>query len=118
MRIFVVLVGLLIAAAAPTAALAHAHLDHASPLAGGTVTAAPQEVALYFTEKLEPAFSGVEVTDGNGARVDSGKAQVSGSAMRIGLKPLQPGAYHVRWHVLSVDTHKSEGNFNFQVGGH
>jgi methionine-rich copper-binding protein CopC len=23
----------------------------------------------------------------------------------------------VRWHVLSVDTHKTEGSFTFQVGG-
>ena len=26
------------------------------------------------------------------------------------------GTYRVRWHVLSVDTHTTEGNFTFQVG--
>jgi len=59
----------------------------------------------------------VQVTDAKGARVDQGKAQVSGSTMRIGLKSLAPVAYRVRWQVLSVDTHKTQGSFSFQVGG-
>jgi copper resistance protein C len=99
------------------AAHAHAFLDHASPLVGGTVAAAPREVALWFTQSLEPAFSRVEVTDANGARVDQGNAQVSGSTMRVGLKPLGAGTYRVRWHVLSVDTHTTQGSFTFHVGG-
>jgi methionine-rich copper-binding protein CopC len=37
--------------------------------------------------------------------------------MRIGLKPLAPGSYRVRWHALSVDTHNTEGSFSFTVGG-
>ncbi len=73
------------------AAQAHAFLDHASPLVGGTVAAAPREVTLWFTQNLEPAFSRVEVSDASGARVDQGKAQVSGSTMRVGLKPLAAG---------------------------
>jgi methionine-rich copper-binding protein CopC len=28
---------------------------------------------------------------------------------------LPRGTYRVRWHILSVDTHMSEGNFTFQV---
>jgi methionine-rich copper-binding protein CopC len=107
---------LLVTLAAP-AAWAHAHLDHANPAADSTVTTAPQEVALWFTQNLEPAFSSVEVTDGSGARVDAGKAQISGNTMRIGLKALGPGSYRVRWHALSVDTHTTEGSFTFHVGG-
>ncbi len=37
--------------------------------------------------------------------------------MKIGIKADGPGAYHVRWHAVSVDTHKTEGNFTFTVGG-
>jgi methionine-rich copper-binding protein CopC len=29
---------------------------------------------------------------------------------------LSPGTYRVHWHVLSVDTHKTEGSFSFRVG--
>jgi copper resistance protein C len=96
---------------------AHAFLDHASPLVGGTVGSAPHEVSLTFTQSLEPAFSSAQVTDAKGARVDTGKAQVSGTTMRIGLKSIGPGTYRVRWQVLSVDTHKTQGSFSFQVGG-
>jgi copper resistance protein C len=99
-----------------SAARAHAFLDHASPLVGSTVASAPHEVVLTFTQNLEPAFSTVEVTDGNGARVDQGKASVSGNTMRIGLKAAGPGSYKVNWHALSVDTHTTQGAFTFHVG--
>jgi copper resistance protein C len=99
-----------------SAARAHAFLDHANPLVGSTVASAPHEVVLTFTQNLEPAFSTVEVTDGNGARVDQGKASVSGNTMRIGLKATGPGSYKVNWHALSVDTHTTQGAFSFRVG--
>jgi copper resistance protein C len=98
------------------AAFAHAYLDHASPLVGSAVASAPREVALTFTQNLESAFSSVQVTDANGARVDTGKPQVSGNVMRVGLKSLSQGTYRVHWRVLSVDTHTTEGNFTFRVG--
>jgi len=116
MRTIIVIVCILFVVLGNNAARAHAFLDHASPLVGSTVPTAPREVSLSFTQNLEAAFSSVEVTDGNGARVDQGKPQISGSTMRIGLKSLSPGTYHVHWHVLSVDTHKTEGSFAFHVG--
>jgi methionine-rich copper-binding protein CopC len=106
----------LLAIMSGTAAEAHAFLDHAEPRVGSTVPTAPRELSLSFTQKLEPAFSSVEVSDGNGARVDLGKPLVSASVMRIRLKQLSAGTYRVRWHVLSVDTHTTEGSFTFQVG--
>jgi copper resistance protein C len=100
-----------------SAALAHAALHHASPTAGSTLSTAPTEVSLWFTDNLEGAFSSVEVTDSGGGRVDQGNAQVSGNAMRVGVKALSPGSYRVDWRAVSVDTPKSEGDFTFQVGG-
>ena len=116
MRTHTLVLSLLLALLGTAAARAHAFLDHASPLVGSTVAAAPHEVSLWFTQNIEAAFSAVEVSDAKGARVDQGKAQISGNTMRVGLKPLAPGTYRVRWHVLSVDTHKTEGNFTFHVG--
>src|SRR5580704_4655552 len=116
MRMLIIIVTFLLMPLATTAAQAHAFLDHAAPLVGSTVPAAPHEVALWFTQSLEPAFSRIEVSDSSGARVDQGKAQVSGSTMRVGLKPLAAGTYRVHWHVLSVDTHTTQGSFTFHVG--
>src|SRR5690242_10285174 len=117
MRKFLGVISLLTALLAANAAQAHAMLDHADPRVGSTVATAPRDVTLTFTQKLEPAFSTVTVTGPNGARVDQGKAQVSGETMRIGLKAAGPGTYRVRWRALSVDTHSTQGNFTFRVGG-
>jgi methionine-rich copper-binding protein CopC len=99
-------------------ALAHAFLDHASPRVGSTVSQAPNELTLSFTQNLEPAFSTVEVLDEKGGKVDKGDVQVDpndGALLRVSLKSLSPGTYKVIWHVVSVDTHPTEGDFTFQV---
>jgi copper resistance protein C len=96
-------------------ASAHATLDRAEPRVGNTVASPPREVTLWFTQKLEPAFSGITVINAAGQRVDSGKARVSGDHMSVSLRPGGAGTYHVNWHVLSVDSHKTDGNFTFQV---
>jgi copper resistance protein C len=97
-------------------ASAHAFLDHAEPRVGNKVAAPPREVTLWFTQKLEPAFSTISVTNAAGQRVDTGKARINGNQMSVSLRPGGTGTYHVTWHVLSVDTHTTEGNFTFQVG--
>lgn len=110
------IISLLLMAAAPVAAEAHAFLDHASPLVGSTVATAPRTVSLTFTQNLESAVSTLEVTNASGARVDQGKPAISGNTMRVGLKPLGPGSYRVHWRALSVDTHTTQGSFTFHVG--
>ncbi len=97
-------------------ASAHAFLDHAEPRVGNKVAAAPREVTLWFTQKLEAAFSTVTVTNAAGQRVDTGKPRVSGNQMSVSLRPGGAGTYHVTWHVLSVDAHTTDGSFTFQVG--
>jgi methionine-rich copper-binding protein CopC len=98
------------------AALAHAMLDNAVPAVGSTVASAPKEVVLNFTSNLEPKFSSIEVKSASGGIMQAGKASAKGSQMRVGLKALPPGTYTVNWRVLSVDTHRTQGNFTFRVG--
>lgn len=102
----------------PTGALAHAMLDHASPRVGSSSPQAPREVVLWFTENLEPAFSAVEVRNASGAVVSIGKVQIGSdrNQLRVPLKTLAPGTYKVIWRVLSVDTHRTQGDFTFRVG--
>jgi copper resistance protein C len=97
-------------------ATAHAMLDHAEPRVGNKVATAPREVTLWFTQKLEAAFSTITVTDPTGKRADTGKTRVSGSQMSVSLRPGGSGTYHVTWRVLSVDSHTTDGSFTFQVG--
>src|SRR5260370_38472527 len=96
-------------------ASAHSFLDRAEPRVGNKVATAPREVTLWFTQKLEPAFSAITVTNAAGQRVDTGKTRVSGSQMSISLRPGGTGTYHVTWHVLSGAAHTTAGSFAFQV---
>jgi copper resistance protein C len=117
MRKVTVIASLLIAAFAGNVAQAHAFLAHATPAVGSTVQTAPNELTLLFTQNLEPAFSTVEVTGPDGARIDAGKPQISSNTMVIAIKAGGPGVYHVQWHAVSVDTHTTQGAYTFTVGG-
>jgi len=116
--IFVAFVAGAAAIGAAPSAWTHALLDHASPTVGSSVPASPPVVTLWFTQDLEPAFIGVTVSNEAGQRVDLGNAQIvqgSPAELQIGLQPLTPGTYLVSWHVISVDTHPTEGTFTFDI---
>ncbi len=99
-----------------TAALAHAFLDHAVPSVGSTVSAAPHELELSFTENIVPAFSGVTISSAEGGPVATGKPTASANVLRVPLgHALKPGVYVVHWHVVSVDTHHTSGSYKFTV---
>jgi copper resistance protein C len=98
-------------------AFAHAFLDHAVPGVGTTVGAAPSELDLTFTQDLVPAFSGVHVSRESGASVAIGRP-VFGPANTIHVRlsrSLTPGTYIVSWHVVSVDTHHTQGTYKFTI---
>jgi hypothetical protein len=109
---------LILALALPSAARAHAFLEHAVPPVGSTVASAPDRVSLRFTQRLEPAFSRVQVLDAAGKRVDRDDSTVLGydaALLTTSVGPLAPGRYVVKWRVLSVDTHVTEGDYTFTV---
>jgi copper resistance protein C len=97
---------------------AHGLLERAEPRPGSTVRASPAAVRVWFSERVEIAFSSVRVLDREGRPVDAGAATVDPvgpRVLRVALRPLAPGSYVVRWRVLSVDSHVTEGEFSFRV---
>lgn len=102
---------------APTGAIAHAFLDNATPKVGSVVTAPPKTIRIQFTQRVEVAFSHIHLFAPGGQEVAMGPAatdpadQTQLSAPVIGT--LTPGQYEVRWDVLSVDTHRTNGHFPF-----
>jgi methionine-rich copper-binding protein CopC len=97
---------------------AHAFLERASPPVGSELAAPPPELSITFTEGVEPLFSTIEVHGANGAAIDTGTPHVAPDSNRrliVELPKLTPGTYTVNWHVTSVDTHKTEGNYTFTV---
>ena len=99
-------------------AFAHAMLERASPPVGSEAASPPHEIVLTFTEGVEPLFSSIEVRTADGAVVTTGKPHVAAGDARklsVDLPALQGGKYTVIWHATSVDTHKTEGRFQFSV---
>jgi methionine-rich copper-binding protein CopC len=83
------------------------------------LAAAPSEVTLGFTQKLEPKFSAIVVRDAGGKQVDKGDSRVDEadpSLLKVSLPTLAGGRYKVEWRVTSVDTHSSKGDYVFRVG--
>jgi len=97
-------------------AFAHAFLDHADPKVGSTVSTSPAAITIVFTEGVEPKFSRIEVFDENGRKLDTrGLEHPKGDQLVVALPPLKPGKYKVHWSAVSVDTHATEGTFDFSV---
>jgi methionine-rich copper-binding protein CopC len=99
-------------------AAAHGVLQRTEPRGGSTLKSPPAQVRLEFTGALEPAYSRVQVLDGDGRRVDLGDSRVdpdNRSLLRVSLPTLPPGRYKVAWRVLSVDSHVTEGDFTFRI---
>lgn len=96
-------------------ATAHAFLEKASPAAGANLRTSPLRVELHFTEALEATFSNVTVRDMVGRDMASGALFVTGTEMALPLLALHPGRYRVTWHAVSVDTHRTQGKYNFLV---
>ena len=118
MRLFTMTLAVLALLAGGDAASPHALLRRAQPAVGATVPAAPEELLLVFSEAVEPRFSGVSVTDRQGERVDTGTIRTDpkdATHLLVGVRKLAPGSYKVSWHVTSVDTHKTEGTYQFTV---
>jgi copper resistance protein C len=111
-------IGILGLALVPQASWAHAFLDHAEPAVGSQINSSPAEVRIWFTERLEPVLSRIQVFDAADSEVDKRNVHVDGSnpaLLEVGLPSLRPGKYKVVWRVVSVDTHVTTGNFTFEV---
>ena len=74
MKRLILLIALLAAGFPAVAAFAHAFLDHAVPAVGSTVTTAPKEVLIFYTQPLESAFSGAVLLGANGQTIATAAA--------------------------------------------
>jgi copper transport protein len=117
--------GLVLAAAAasalavPAVAWSHAALLRTVPAASVVVNTPPKQVALVFSEAVEPRFAIVSVTDAGATQLTAGSPQRSpanADELDVPVKHLPEGWYLVVWRVISVDGHPVRGAFTFAVG--
>jgi putative copper export protein/methionine-rich copper-binding protein CopC/nitrogen fixation protein FixH len=104
----------------PGIASAHAILLRSDPAKDAVLNAAPQQVRMWFSEDLNPAFTTAQVVNGQNVRVDKGDAHVASNdtkEMDVSLKSnLPPAVYIVVYRTDSAnDGHILTGSFIFSV---
>lgn len=101
----------------PLGAAAHVHLDRSEPAKDAVVSESPTVVKLWFSGRIEPDFSTIEVTNAEGERVDSGSTTAGSNRRTIEttLGELVPGEYLVNWSVIARDGHRIRGDYRFTV---
>lgn len=108
----------LLLAATPARTSAHVFPDHSDPRVGSTLKIPPAMVRIWFDGSLEPAFSSIRVMNANQQAVDKGDGHVDdhdNTILEVSLPSLPAGKYHVFWVAISVDTHRTEGDFSFTI---
>jgi copper transport protein len=114
-----VLVAIAVLAGVPGVAWGHAALLGTAPAASAVTLHGIDQVALTFSETIEPRFAVISVTDAKGRQHATGSAARSLSNPRTIVRPvdrLRPGWYLVYWRVISADGHPVRGAFTFAIG--
>jgi methionine-rich copper-binding protein CopC len=97
-------------------AFAHAFLEQANPSAGSQLKGSPPAVTMTLSAPMEPRFSLIEIRDSQGNRMDTGAVhRGDGRSIAVDMITLPPGLYSVNWQAISVDTHKTQGHFEFTI---
>jgi len=99
-------------------ASAHSFPEQESPAAGQKLGSAPSEVTIKFDAPIEKLFAKLEVTGADGMNEAVGPPRVSDDGIRLSIKlgALKPGEYQVKWAVVCIDTHHTQGSYSFTVG--
>jgi methionine-rich copper-binding protein CopC len=106
-------------------AQAHPKLVSAIP-AADSIVAKPGRIELHFSEKLVPAFSGVDLVmtampgmSGHAPMKMKGLATTvgaDGKSLVVTPKgPLPAGDYKLNWHAVAGDSHRIQGSYVFKV---
>lgn len=122
MRVFFVLTAATLLA--PFPAYAHPKLVSARPAPKAT-SMPTARLQLAFSERLLPRLSSADIImiSMPGMKMKAPKAiparsrlAADGKTLQLTLaRPLPRGTYRVDWRVVSADTHRVEGHYDFQV---
>jgi methionine-rich copper-binding protein CopC len=108
---------LTIVLSSPIVASAHSFPERETPSAGQKVASPPLEVVIKFDAPIEKLFAKLEVDGADGTNEGAGAPQVSNDGLRLSVKllALKPGEYTVKWAVVGIDTHHTEGSYTFSI---
>ncbi|HXG45548.1 MAG TPA: copper resistance CopC family protein [Gemmatimonadales bacterium] len=100
----------------PSLAFLHLHLVKAEPGVDATVTEAPRQIRLWFSEPPELKLTSVTLARDDNTPVATVKMAATDDSLSLaGPVPvaLQPGKYVVLWRTGSRDGHAVRGRYSF-----
>ncbi|WP_400767614.1 copper resistance protein CopC [Methylosinus sporium] len=111
------LLGLAVCLASPRA-WAHAIVVRTSPAQDGVAPGNIGKVDVWYDAGIRDAFAALAVIAASGERVDKRDAAIDRADpahVSVGVNPLGPGKYTVRYRALSADGHLVSGAWEFEV---
>ena len=97
----------------------HLRLVRAEPAADSTVTVAPTEIRLFFSEAPQIRVTTVKLLDATSQEVTIGTAKADERDGKIVMAPITgtvaPGTWTVSWRTMARDGHVVSGDFRFTL---
>ena len=83
------------------------------------LSAPPSEVTIKFDAPIEKVFAKLEVigADGKPETIASPRWALGAVTLSVKVAALKPGDYTVKWGVVCIDSHHTEGSYVFTVAG-
>ncbi|WP_139995885.1 copper resistance CopC/CopD family protein [Paenibacillus paridis] len=108
---------IMIWACLPSFVSAHAYVAQSTPYQDAELSEPPSAIRIKFTEKIDSKLSNVSLQRVDGGSAIKGELSAEDDQTLIYTIPkLSKGIYEVSWQVLSLDTHLTDGTFQFAVG--
>ncbi|BBU62365.1 hypothetical protein MSC49_23000 [Methylosinus sp. C49] len=102
----------------PPVVRAHAIVVRTSPAQDGVAPGNIGKVDVWYDAGIRDAFAALAVIAASGERVDKRDAAIDRADpahVSVGVNPLGPGKYTVRYRALSADGHLVSGAWEFEV---
>jgi|SRR6516162_4768898 methionine-rich copper-binding protein CopC len=102
--------------AAATAARAHAILVASQPEENAELAGTEIDFRLEFNSRIDASRSSLQLARDGGQPEALALGQAGEPNLLVAkVRELGPGAYRLRWQVLSIDGHVSRGDLSFRV---
>jgi len=97
----------------------HLRLVKVEPAAASTVTVAPEEIRLFFSQEPEVRATKITIVDDSRNEIAVAAAKADAQDGKIVIVPitgvLVSGTYTVSWRTMAKDGHAVNGTFNFAL---
>jgi methionine-rich copper-binding protein CopC len=99
----------------PLAALSHAHLQQSLPAEGSTLSPAPAQFMLKFSEVAHLTALSLQKQGEPQAHKIAPLPSDASAQFTVPAPPLASGIYELRYRVISADSHVAAGSVHFTV---